>query len=164
VTGISFGSFVASIAMALDNRVAAGILIEAGGNSEKITRYSFILSKVYKIDNQKYQKNQEEYLNYLKEVNEKGLEKVETERKTYLNDPMTFSALLCKRPLLMINAIWDEMIPRVASKDLWEAVGKPTIRWYPTTHASLWLIYPLISPVLSKFLSFVYRDLNPSVP
>jgi cephalosporin-C deacetylase-like acetyl esterase len=158
VTGISFGSFVASIAMALDNRLTAGVLVESGGNSEKITRHSFMLSKVYKNDLERYRKNQQVYLNYLKEVAEKGFEKVDTERKAFLNDPLTFATLLYKRPLLMINAQWDEMIPRVSSEDLWEAVGRPAIKWYPATHASLWMLYPFIGPVLSKFLTSVYSD------
>jgi dienelactone hydrolase len=158
VTGISFGSFIASIAMALDKRLAAGVLVESGGNSDKITRFSFLLSKVYKSDPEKYRKDQQVYLKYLNEVTERGFEEVDPDKKTFLNDPLTFASLLNKRPLLMINAQFDEMIPRAATEDLWEAVGKPAIKWYPATHASLWLLYPFIGPVLSQFLTSVYAD------
>jgi dienelactone hydrolase len=156
VAGISFGSFIASIAMGLDKRLKAGILVESGGNSEKITHHSFMLSKVYKKDPEKYRKNQQLYKDYLTEVAEKGFEMVDPGNKFFLNDPLTFATLLYKRPLLMVNSLWDEMIPRVSTQDLWEAVGRPAIKWYPATHASLWLLYPFISPVLSKFLASVY--------
>jgi cephalosporin-C deacetylase-like acetyl esterase len=158
VTGISFGSFVASIAMALDKRLMAGVLVESGGNSEKMTRHSFMLSKAYKTDTEKYLQNQQVYSSYLKEVREKGFEKVVPPPKVFLNDPLTFANLLYKRPLLMINALWDEMIPRISTQELWEAVGQPAIKWYPATHASLWLFFPFIGPVMSKYLTSVYSD------
>jgi cephalosporin-C deacetylase-like acetyl esterase len=158
VTGISYGSMIASIAMALDKRLSSGILVEAGGNSEKITHYSFLLSKVYKTDHQTYGQNQSTYLNYLNEVEKKGFDKVEPEKKAFLNDPLTFAHLLDKRPILMVNALFDEMIPRVCTNDLWEAAGKPRIKWYPATHASLWIWYPWIGPVLAKFLISNHTD------
>jgi cephalosporin-C deacetylase-like acetyl esterase len=156
VSGISFGSFVASIAMALDKRLMAGILVESGGNSEKITRHSFLLSKAYKNDPEKYRQNQKVYQAYLKAVAVRGFTNVDPEKKEFLSDPMTFANLLNKRPLLMINALFDEIIPPVSTRELWEAIGRPVIKWYPATHASLWLLYPFIGPVLSKFLISIF--------
>jgi hypothetical protein len=59
---------------------------------------------------------------------------------------------------MMLNALWDEMIPRVATIDLWEAYGKPIIKWYPATHASIWLWYPLMGPRIAGFLKSVYQQ------
>jgi cephalosporin-C deacetylase-like acetyl esterase len=38
VLGISFGGMISSIAMAVERRIKAGILVVSGGNSDKITR------------------------------------------------------------------------------------------------------------------------------
>jgi dienelactone hydrolase len=155
VLGISYGSFISSIAMALDDRIKAGILIEAGGNSDKITRNSLVLRRQYKHDEEIYRQNQDCYAQYLEEVAEKGFENVVALNSSFLTDPLTFSVYLRDRPLFMINALFDEMIPRVATLELWEACGKPPIRWYPATHASIWLLYPLIGPRIAAFLKSV---------
>jgi fermentation-respiration switch protein FrsA (DUF1100 family) len=52
---------------------------------------------------------------------------------------MTFAPYLRERPILMINALWDEFIPRQATLDFWKACGKPDIKWFPAAHATIWL-------------------------
>jgi cephalosporin-C deacetylase-like acetyl esterase len=150
--GISFGSFISAITFGVDDRIKAGILIESGGNSDKLTKHSFLLSKVYKTDHENFEERQQEYHKYLKSVLEKGFKNVEPLHKSYLTDPLTYSHMVNGRPVMMINALFDEMIPRVATKDLWRAYGKPPINWFPATHASLWVWYPLINRRIRKFL------------
>jgi cephalosporin-C deacetylase-like acetyl esterase len=152
VVGISYGGFIAAISMALDKHIKAGIFIVMGGNSEKITRHSTFLRWTYKHNESTFKQNQEAYRRFLAEIDEKGLENVEAGKRSYLTDPMSFARYLRNRPVLMLNAMWDEMIPRIATTDLWEACGKPSISWYPATHASIWLWYPFISSRISRFL------------
>lgn len=152
VVGISFGGFVSSIAMGLDDRIKAGVLIVTGGNSDKITRHSILLRRQYKLDPGEYRLNQEAYFRYLGEIEEKGFEQVVAAKSSYLTDPLTFSVYLRQRPILMLNAMWDEMIPKVATVELWESFGKPPITWYPATHASIWAWYPLMGRRISGFI------------
>ena len=152
VVGISFGGFVASIAMGLDKRINAGILVVSGGNSDKITKNSLMLRWSYKHDRAEYQRNQESYARYLAEVDEKGFENVMPGKTSYWTDPKTFSVFLRSRPVMMLNALWDEMIPKSSTLDLWDAYGKPPIIWYPATHASIWLWYPWMGKRIVKFL------------
>jgi cephalosporin-C deacetylase-like acetyl esterase len=152
VVGISFGGFISSIAMALDNRIKSGVFIVCGGNSEKLTRHSALLRWQYKVGKKEYRRNQETYMRYLADVAEKGFDRVEAEKNSYLTDPLTFSKYIRNRPVLMLNALWDEMIPRAATLDLWEAYGRPPIAWYPATHASIWIWYPFIGPRIAGFL------------
>jgi cephalosporin-C deacetylase-like acetyl esterase len=152
IVGISFGGMISAIAMGLENRIKAGVFIVTGGNSDKITRHSFLLRHVYKQDPDEYQRNQESYNLYLTEVKEKGFEKATAAKNSYLTDPLTFAQNLRDRPILMVNALWDEMIPRVATKDLWKYCGEPSISWYPATHASIWMWYPLMGRRISSFL------------
>jgi hypothetical protein len=150
--GISYGSFITSIAMALDKRVTKGILVECGGNSDKITRHSLLLRWRYKMGGEVYRKNQAAYLQYLGEVSRHGWDKVEPSRISYLTDPLTFAGQLKNRDLLLLNAAFDEMIPKTATNELWESLGKPQIHWYPATHASLWIWYPFFRNKITAFL------------
>jgi hypothetical protein len=67
-------------------------------------------------------------------------------------DPMTYACNLRQRPLLMINARWDEAVSAAAALDFWEACGQPEIMWLPATHATIWLWYPLILRKIAGFL------------
>jgi len=157
LAGISFGGFISAITMGLDRRIAASILIVMGGNSEKITRHSLLLRRQYKKDEDEYQNNQQIYKKFLFEVENNGLENVDIPNRSYLTDPLTYSCYLRNRPVLMINALWDEMIPRIATLDMWRACGQPPLIWFPATHASIWLWYPWISPRISDFLKSVFK-------
>ena len=152
ILGISFGGFIAGIAMGLDLRFKAGVFIEAAGNSDKITRHSLLLRHQYKLGRDEYERNQKLYESYLKEVAAKGFGSVTAEKISYLTDPKTFALSTRTRPVLMLNALLDELIPRAAVLDLWEAYGRPALSWYPATHATIWMWYPFMSPKISGFL------------
>ena len=154
VIGLSFGGFISAITMGIDKRVRAGVFIIAAGNSEKISLKSRkpAMKNRYQHTEAEYDEIQSCYAQYLTEVAEKGFEKVTPPRKSFLTDPMTFAPYLRGRPVLMLNALWDEYIPREATLDFWEACGKPAITWFPSTHASIWLWYPLISRKIARFL------------
>ena len=52
-------------------------------------------------------------------------------------DPMTFAARVHPADVFMVNALSDEIVPPQASKDLWEAFGRPRIKWYEGGHYGL---------------------------
>jgi dienelactone hydrolase len=67
-------------------------------------------------------------------------------------DPLTKAANLRGRPVLMIAAARDEIVPPSAAKALWEAMGKPKIVWYDTTHYGMALyILAALKPVVEHF-------------
>ena len=39
--------------------------------------------------------------------------------------------------IMMINGLYDEAIPKRYVLELWEALGRPKIKWYPCGHASM---------------------------
>lgn len=157
--GISFGGFISAITMGIDKRIRTGVFLVAGGNSEKIARKSraSALGKRYKRSEAEYNQIQNSYAQYLAEVAENGFEDVIPVRKSFLTDPITFAHYLKQRPVLMINALWDEFIPKEATLDLWQASGKPAITWYPATHATIWLWYLLIKLRIAGFLRSAFR-------
>jgi cephalosporin-C deacetylase-like acetyl esterase len=158
VVGISFGGINSAIAMGLDKRLKAGVFIVMGGNSPKIgweTRTSDY-NKGRKQTKAGYERTLKSYMKYLAEVEEKGLEKVKPPQENFWIDPMTFAHRLRKRPVLMINARWDQAIPKEATTDFWKAAGKPPISWFPATHPSIWLWYPLIRGKIIRFLKSTF--------
>jgi len=164
VAGISFGGFISAIAMGVDQRVGAGVFIVSAGNSEKINHMSRLstIIKDYKRTEAEYQSIQQSYMQYLAEVAEKGVNNVTPARQGFLIDPMTYANNLRKRPLLMINARWDEAISAEAALDFWRACGRPDIMWLPATHATIWLWYPRIRRKIAGFFkaSFNQEDIS----
>ncbi len=156
--GISFGGINSAIAMGLDKRLKAGVFIVMGGNSTKIgweTRTSDY-NKERKQTKEGYEKNLKTYMDYLAEVEAKGLENVKPPQESFWIDPMTFAHRLRRRPVLMINAHWDQAIPKEATLDFWEAAGKPPISWLPATHPTIWLWYPFIRGKITRFLKSTF--------
>ena len=69
-----------------------------------------------------------------------GMDALSDEIKDYLSiiDPINFVEMISPRPLLMINAERDDVIPPVMSKLLYKSAKKPKeIIWYPTKHHDL---------------------------
>jgi pimeloyl-ACP methyl ester carboxylesterase len=154
VIALSLGAFVSSIAMGIDSRIKAGIFIVNGGNSDKIMQMSRVsyIRKGSRISDDEYREKQEIYANYLDEITAKGFENVEPAQKSYLIDPLTYAPMLKGRAVLMINAVWDEVIPEEASLDFWRACGQCERVSFPATHASIWIWYPLIIRRINNFL------------
>jgi len=69
-----------------------------------------------------------------------GMDALSEDTKDYLSiiDPVNFVGMISPRPLLMINARNDDVIPPLTSKLLFKAAKKPReIIWYPTKHHDL---------------------------
>lgn len=162
VFGLSFGGIISAIAMGVDKRIKAGILLITGGNFEKIIRMSKTLGNRmgYSPTEAEFNARQDRYRQYLDQVAQKGFENVNIDLSTtdrgFLTDPMTFAYSLRKRPVLMINALWDEVFPRQTALDFWEACDKPAITWLPAGHATIWLWYPIISRKIIGFLRVTF--------
>lgn len=59
-----------------------------------------------------------------------------------LVDPLAWAPRLPKSRVLMIRAIWDEVIPPPATHSLWETLGQPEIHAYPSGHYSFGVFLP----------------------
>ena len=154
VTGISLGGIISAISMGVDRRISAGTFIVSGGNYESRT---WLQRWPNKYSDSECAAAGEMYLKFLNEASSRGFENVDAPKKSYFTDPVTYAYLLRGRPMQMINARWDERIPRQSSVDMWESLGKPPIAWYPATHALVWLYYHSISSRVLDFLSAACR-------
>jgi esterase/lipase len=158
VIGISMGGFISSIAMGVDKRIKAGVFIVSGGNSERITwsTKNKAIIKGHNCTQAECHEIHNHYPQYIAEVAERGFENVTPLIGCFQTDPLTFAPSLRKRPILMINALWDEAIPRQATLDFWQACDKPAIVWLPGTHVSIWLLYPIIERKTVGFLTSTF--------
>jgi len=153
VAGMSFGGFITAMALGSDPRLRSGVIIISGGNLEKIAFCSRTLPKKWgrRHTEEGFRAQQRRYFDYLATVDEQGLANVTPPDENYLVDALTYAHLLRDRPLLLIAARWDEVIPRAATLDFWERAGKPPISWLPGGHATVFLLYPLIMRKLARF-------------
>jgi pimeloyl-ACP methyl ester carboxylesterase len=158
--GLSLGSFVSSITMGVDDRIKTGVFIVSGGNSAKIQQNSRFAKfrKQYRFEPEDYEDYQNSYNKYLQEVAEKGWENVEPDRPSFQIDPLTYAYKLKDRSILMINAWWDEFIPRETTFDFQKACGECELNWYPTTHATIWFFYPSIVRHIYRFLQSSFKQ------
>lgn len=153
ILGISYGGFISAITMGIDSRIDAAVLIVMGGNSLKIGQASMKWGPKYNygLPENEYRQALAVYEKYLRDISGKGPENIVASRPTYLTDPLTYAVRLKNRPLYMVNARWDETIPKEATLDFWKAAGKPAITWLPAFHASIWIYYPLIRRRIDSF-------------
>jgi cephalosporin-C deacetylase-like acetyl esterase len=134
ILGTSLGSFVAAITGEMDRRISR-VAILLGGGGLVDTYYDHPLARpartVYELI---------------------GGTKEQVKELLAPADPLTCAANLKGRPVLMIVASRDEIVPPSAAKALWEAMGKPKIVWYDTTHYGMALyILSAMKPVLEHF-------------
>ncbi|MBN2239146.1 MAG: alpha/beta hydrolase family protein [Dehalococcoidales bacterium] len=162
LSGISFGGFVSTIVMGLDDRIKAGVFIVTGGNSNKLSwdNKEGQYRKRYKRTEEEHLKIMADYKEYLNRVEESGFENVHAGHISFLTDPLTFSRYLRDRPVLMINAKKDKYIPVENVTELWTAINKPDIKWYPSGHVTLWLWYSSIRDTIWRFLRLFLKSVQ----
>ncbi len=145
--GVSFGGMVGTIAMGVDDRIKKGILVITGGNFRYITWKSLatrILRKKYEMESntdvygcteekcEEIHKNYFAYIHSLKTPAD--LDRVKYEKECFLFDPLTFAHFSSSRKVVMYNAIFDEIIPKISANELWEEMGKPERHWLFADH------------------------------
>jgi cephalosporin-C deacetylase-like acetyl esterase len=108
-TGFSMGGMIGTIFCALEKRVGAVALGITGGD--------FSLMNVGAADAETRSRLMRAY---------------------HPVDPVNYASRISPRPLLMINAANDDVIPRAATEALYEAARDPKrIAWYDCGHANL---------------------------
>ena len=134
ILGTSLGSFVATLTGEMDRRISRVAILLGGGG---------LVDAYYDHPQAAPYRKLWELVGGTKEQVKELLAPV---------DPLTKAANLRDRRVLMVAAKRDEIVPPSAAVALWEAMGKPKIVWYDTTHygAALYLLAAL-KPVLEHF-------------
>ncbi len=125
ICGISMGGFQASLLMAVDSRIDAGVFMLSGGDFPKLLMIS----------------QEGEIVEYRKIMKEKyGLsdEQMYAEAKKSLGDidPMVFAPNLNPARVLFISPRFDQVVPHECALKWWNAASQPNMIVIPTGHYS----------------------------
>jgi dienelactone hydrolase len=118
VAGISLGAIVASIAVAVDPAIREGAFLLAGGDLSTIL-WQMPEGKAFRA-----------------RWIASGRTLADLKFLTDPVDPLAFAPRLKGKRVLMMAGRVDEVIPPSCARALWEAAGRPPIRWYDCGHYS----------------------------
>jgi predicted esterase len=157
VAGISLGGMISAIGMALEPRISGGVFVVTGGNLEELSwgGAEKVLGTGHTCTREDCHRVYSQYPSYLENIVQAGIENVVPARECFLFDPLTFVSRLRGRPVLMINAERDEIVPQKAVLEFWQGCGKPPLKWLPATHLSIYSYTPLIGEEIAHFLKSI---------
>ncbi len=135
--GVSLGAITLHGAMGRDARLRAGVTFVGGGDFALITSTSPIARL---------------FLNSKTEVSNEERAILQTV------DPLSLADKNRPRRVLMIQGARDLLIPPRSSQELWEALGRPPIRWLDFGHFGLNLAVPSARSAALEFLNQAWTD------
>lgn len=139
IMGISLGAIIANLAMGVDERIKVGVSILGGGNLQNLL-WKSILTIPLKM-----------------KLISRGINKKILAQNLRIIDPITFSHRNRPRNVFMINAKLDLIVPPSCAEDLWEALGKPKIKWIWSGHYSVIFIK---NRIIKESLDFLEEHLK----
>lgn len=118
VFGISLGGITSALAVSVEPRLTKACLMLAGGD---VARVAWDDPKLARLRDRWLADGgtKQEFFDLWKSI-----------------DPVTYAERARGKPILMLNASHDEIIPRACTESLWQALGKPEIVWYEAGHIS----------------------------
>jgi dienelactone hydrolase len=138
IVGISLGAIIAHLAMGRDDRLTAGVAVLGGGNLAELRRTSLVFRLRHRRD-------------------PSSLDAAAAERLR-LVDPLTDASRNRPRRVLMIEAARDLLVPPRHARQLWEALGRPPIRWVDTNHFGIALAPRSLMKASAAYLHSVWAS------
>lgn len=134
IFGMSLGGIIAHLAMTVEP-FDAGVTLLAGGNSARIT----------------WEGRMTQYVR--EEIQQAGITLEQLEQIWLATTPTNLASKNLVKKLLMINGQFDEVVPVRYTLELWEALGKPPIKWYPCAHYTAYFFLRWILRDIVEFLN-----------
>lgn len=119
-TGISLGGITSALATAVDPALGRGVFVLAGGGLDAI---------LWEMDEPEARRYRRQWL-------ASGRTRADLKALTAPLDPLTYADRLAGKRVLMMAGKVDEVIPPSSARALWEAAGRPPIRWFDCGHYS----------------------------
>ncbi len=118
IMGISFGGNVAVLVAGVDRRFGSAAYLLSGGDMARLVKESNVTLRV---------RNR---------LQEKGISAEDVGRIWCLIDPLNAAPVARVVPTIMVNAKFDQTIPKACSDALWQALGQPSQIWLVADHTS----------------------------
>jgi hypothetical protein len=144
LVGVSLGAIVTHVVMGQDARVNGGVAILGGGNLPDLYRRSILFRLVHPRATRPLTADEMDRLRPL--------------------DPLTYAGRNRPRNVLMIQAARDLIIPPADATTLWEALGRPPIRWLDTNHFGPVLALRPIMDASLRYLRSVWAGAPDNAP
>jgi dienelactone hydrolase len=135
IFGISLGGITAALAAETEPQIKNVCLVLAGGDFPRLAAESA------------------EFAKYRERFKASGRDGAEFNRVVAEVDPLRFADQLKNRPMLMLNARSDEVVPRACTDALWEKAGRPEIVWYNGGHYTAMKSLPLAMLKVNRFFA-----------
>jgi len=134
IVGLSIGAFVAGVTMGIDTRVSAGVFVMGGGNPSEIFAFC-------KCDGpRETRKNLLKRFGWTPEMIKRKLS-----LPLQILNPTLFAKRITPKNILIIDAEYDQYIPRSARSALWEAMGRPERITFQHSHKVSFLSMTLLT-------------------
>lgn len=117
IMGISLGGIVAALSAGVAPEFYRNMILIGGGD---IARVVFNESK--------------ETQPYIREFEKRGINEEKLRQICKPIDPLTYAYRIPRLKTLMYNAIADEIIPRICTTKLHDAIGRPFLKWMVGGH------------------------------
>jgi hypothetical protein len=130
--GMSLGGIIGHLAMTVEP-FPAGVTMLASGNSAGVT-WEGRMTRYVKAD-----------------IQRAGIDRAQLEKIWAVTNPTLLAKHNKVRNLLMMAGKFDEIVLPKFSLELWEALGRPPIRWYPCAHYSSFFFLSSIVDEAARF-------------
>ena len=131
--GISLGGMIAHVIMGLED-LDFGITLLTGGNSAGIV-WEGIATRDVK-----------------KQIKRAGITREQLSQIWAIIDPARLARHNRVKRILMINGLYDQVVPPKFTLQLWESLGRPPIHWYPCAHISFFF---LLKGIVRDVIQFI---------
>jgi len=135
--GFSLGGIIGHLAMTVEP-FPAGITILASGNSAGVT-WEGRMTRHVKAD-----------------IQRAGIDHAQLEKIWAVTNPTLLARHNKVKNLLMMAGKFDEIVLPKFTLELWEALGRPPLKWYPCAHySSFFFLGPIIDEAARFFLQHI---------
>lgn len=149
--GISLGGIIGFVISGIEERIKKCIFLISGMNLELITWRSLMRFYLKKDCSRKTCRKMHKI--YRKLISKKLYEEIENlPRKCFLYEPLTYIEGLKNKDILMINGLFDMIVPFYCTFEVKRRLKKAKILWYPGTHFSYKFFLPFFKNKMLNFL------------
>jgi dienelactone hydrolase len=135
--GYSLGGIIGHLAMTVEP-FEVGVTMLASGNSAGVT-WEGRMTRHVKAD-----------------IERAGIDRSQLEKIWAITNPTLLARHLKVKHLLMMAGKFDEIVHPKFTLELWEALGRPPLRWYPCAHySSFFFLGSMVDEAARFFLSHV---------
>lgn len=154
IMGMSLGGIIGLITTAVEEKINKSVILISGGDLEVITWKGLLRFKLKKDCPRNACRNMHRV--YKKLLKKRMYQEILTlPRKCFLYDPLTYKEFLKDKKILMVNGIFDFIVPPLSAIEMKRDMKNIQLYWVPSTHLTFVFFFPFLK---NKILSFLITD------